>query len=180
MKQYLIPFLVGVAFVACMLVFYQIGDKRGYNKGYADGIVSVPAKSDTVWRTDTHFVDRPVPVETIPSGVEMMPVGTLAQMQARIDSLRSIKPDTTFVEVPVPIETKHYGGKPGDNYEAQVSGWHPELDWIKVFPKTAYITETKVIKKKWSLGLAAGPGVFWNGNKIEPGLGAVLGVQYNF
>lgn len=48
-----------------------------------------------------------------------------------------------------------------------------------LFPKTAYITNTKVVRKRWSLGVSAGPGVLYDG-QIHGGVGIVAGLQYNF
>lgn len=151
MNKFLLPLLVGIALVASSLVFYLIGKGNGYQKGYSDALSSF--KSDTVVVRDTIVYDHPVPVAVKPAGMEMYPAGTLAQMQHLLDSLSAFKPDTTFVEIPVPIETKRYGGRPGDEYEAQVSGWHPSLDWIKVNQQTAYITNTieKPTPYKWTL-----------------------------
>lgn len=177
MKNYIIAVLIGIGIAACMLVMFIIGRERGYGQGYSDAM-NQPHKPDTVWKTETVTIEKPVPYYVEPSGVEMFPVGTLAQLQAKIDSLRAAKPDTTFVEIPVPIETQKYGGQEGDEYEAQVSGWHPSLDWIKVYPKTAYITNTVVEKKRWSFGVTAGPGVLWDGT-LHGGVAVVVGVQYN-
>ena len=178
MKEYLLPFLVGATLVAIGIVTFVIGRERGYGQGYSDAM-NQPHKADTVWKIDTHFVEKPVPYYAEPSGVEMFPIGTLAQLQAMIDSLQSVKSDTTFVEMPVPIETKKYGGQKGDEYEAQVSGWHPSLDWIKVYPTTAYITNTKVVQKKFGISVSAGPSVLWNG-AWHAGVGATFGVSYTF
>lgn len=51
------------------------------------------------------------------------------------------------VEVQVPITSKHYGSK---DYDAWVSGYEANLDSIKVYKETQYITETitKTVKDK--------------------------------
>lgn len=115
---------------------FKFGDKRGYSRGYSDGY-SAYHNPDTVWKADTEYIDKPVPYEVKPSGVEMWPIGTLAQLKAKLDSLSAVTPDTAYVEIPVPIETKLYQDS---TYRAQVSGWHPSLDWLEVYQKTAYIT----------------------------------------
>ena len=147
--------------------------------GYAAGYAAVHP-SDTLVRVDTLLVDHPVPESSKPSGTEALLLGTIAELSARVDSLRAAKPDTAFVEVPVPIEVKTYKG---EDYEAQVSGWHPSLDYIKTFPKTITITEWAEPPQpgRWSIGVTAGPGVFWNhADGVRPGVGAVLGVQFRF
>ncbi len=164
MKAYLTAFGIGVALVACMLVTFLIGRERGYAKGYDDG-VNLPVKADTVWRTDTHFVDRPVEVWREREKLVYLPV---------VDTQIVHRTDSVFV-----VLERESRGYSGEDYEAQVSGIEPQLDWIKVFPKTAYIKETKMIKRRWTFGVTAGPGVVWNG-QIHGGVGIVAGLQYNF
>lgn len=163
MKQYLIPFLVGVALVACMLVTYQIGRGIGYDKGVAEAL-NQPHKADTIWKTDTHFVDRPVEVWRTKEKL----------VYVKVDSLITVH-DTTYVA----LEREQKGYK-GEDYEAQVSGVEPALDWIKVFPKTAYVQNTITMRKRWSFSITGGPGVFWDGREIKPGAGIVAGFGYNF
>lgn len=117
---------------------FKFGQKRGYSRGYEEAIANI--KPDTEYVEKKIYIDKPVPVEVKPSGVEMYPVGTLAQMQHILDSLSAIRPDTTFIEIPVPIETKLFRDEKDSTYEAQVSGYRASLDWIKVNQKTAYIT----------------------------------------
>ena len=164
-----------VSYFAGRLKGRQIEREMAYAEGYEAGY-NAPHPADTTTRTDTIYIDRPVPVSVKPSGVEMLPVGTLAQMQARIDSLLEVKPDTAFVEIPVPMETKTYRDS---TYEAQVSGWHPSLDWIEVVKTTEYITNTLVKEKKFGIGVSAGPGILYDG-KIHAGIGVTLGVYYAF
>ena len=170
-----------VANIAGGIYGRRIGRQKGYAEGFEAGY-NTPHPADTVVRVDTFVVDRPVPVSVKPFGVEMLPVGTLAQMRARIDSLSSIKPDTAFVEMPVPIEVKTYGGKDGDEYEAQVSGWNPSLDWIAVYPRTITITQTIPAPPRPCVGFAvtAGPGAVWNGKAVTGGLGIVAGLSVRF
>lgn len=155
----------------------EMGRQQGYSEGFEAGW-SAPHPADTVFRVDTVFHDRPVPVSSIPAGVELLPVGTLAQMQARIDSLLAVQPDTAFVEIPVPIEVRQYADS---TYRAQVSGWHPSLDWIEIYQKTQTITERIPDTRRWTWGVSAGPGVFIAPDgKVRPGAGAVFGLQYRF
>lgn len=134
-EKYCLAFCIVVWFLVVGGVSAKIGQKRGYRSGYADAIASI--KPDTEWVEKPVYIDKPVPVEVKPAGKEFYPVGTLAQLQRVLDSLRAVGPDTAFVEVPVPIETRLYGDS---TYQAQVSGWHPSLDWIRFEQKTAYIT----------------------------------------
>ena len=164
MEKYLLPFLVGVAFVALCIVTFQIGKARGYSSGYEDAL-SLPVKSDTVWRTDTHFIDRPVEVwRTIEKPVYF----------AVHDTQIVRTTDSVFVA----LERQRRGYSGGD-YEAVVSGVDPILESIKVFPKTAYVQNTIAVRKRWSFGISVGPGVLYDGS-IHGGIGAVAGLQYNF
>ena len=164
MKQYLIPFLVGVALVACMLVTYQIGRGIGYDKGVAEAL-NQPHKADTIWKTDTHFVDRPVEKwrEKIKEYYVEVPAWDTVTVH-----------DTVFLRMQA--ERVKYEG---EEYRAVVTGVEPRLESIAVFPKTAYITNTVVQKKRWGFGFSVGPGVFYDGS-IHGGVGVVAGLQYNF
>lgn len=166
MKQYLIPFLVGVAIVAIGVVTFQIGRAGGYQKGYDDAL-SLPHVPDTVYRTKLVTVEKPVPV------VQWKEREKPIYVPVKVDSLVYVH-DTTFM--PVPREVKQYSE---ENYTAQVSGVAPSLDWIKINQKTAYITNTVVQKKRWSWNASVGPGVFYNGS-VQFGVGAVVGFGYNF
>lgn len=83
----------------------------------------------------------------------------------------------------VPIERREYAG---DDYRAVVSGWHPSLDEIAVFPKTIYVqteVQTQPPKKRARLGLGvtAGPGAVWNPQDgVRFGVGATAGLTLNF
>ena len=170
MRQYLVPFLVGVCLVACCLVFFQIGRAGGYQKGYDDAL-NLPHVLDTVWRTKLVTIEKPVPV------VKWKEREKPVNVPAKVDSLVYVH-DTTFM--PLPREYKQYSE---ENYTAQVSGIDPALDWIKINQKTAYITNTVVQKKRWSFGVSAGPGIFWTTGAaadIAFGMGIVAGLQYNF
>ena len=177
MNKSFLPLLVGIALVASSIVFYFIGKGNGYKAGYADAYASF--KPDTVYRDSLIFQDRPVPVEVKPSGVEMYPVGAIAQLQRQLDSLAAAKPDTAFVEIPVPVEIKTYADS---TYRAQVSGYRPSLDWIEVHQRTTTITQyIDHPAPRWSFGVSAGPGVFVDfTGTIHVGGGIVAGVQYRF
>lgn len=98
-----------------------------------------------------------------------------------IASLPGIRTDTLYlhdtIAVPVPIERRVYADS---NYRAVVSGWHPSLDSISVYPETRVITiERERVEKersRWGLGIQAGAGLSANGVAV-PYVG--VGVQYN-
>lgn len=160
----------------------EAGLRDGYAAGYADGFAA-PHPGDTIYIADTNYHPAPVPAASKPSGMERILLGTIAELSARVDSLRAVKPDTAFVEVPVPIETRTYRE---EDYEAQVSGWHPSLDWVKVYPKTAIVTQwaeppAQKRRPRAGIGIAAGPGAFWTPQAgVQFGAGAVVGLTVTF
>lgn len=77
--------------------------------------------------------------------------------------------DTVAVEVP--ITSKHYGS---EQYDAWVSGFEPNLDSIKVYQKTEYITETITRMKppnKWELDLVGGINYNFDSKNYTPHVG---------
>lgn len=164
MRQYLVPFLVGVCLVACCLVFFQIGRAGGYQKGYDDAL-NLPHVPDTVYRTKLVTVEKPVPV---------------VQWKEREKLVYVPKDSLIYVHDTVPALPREYKQYSGENYTAQVSGVAPSLDWIKFHQQTAYITNTVVQKKRWSWGVSAGPGLVWDGKSVKPGAAIVIGGQFNF
>lgn len=141
----------------------RIGYEVGWSEGFAAGWAA-PHPADTATRTDTVFIDRPVEVVRWRDQVEYLAV---------TDTIRVA--DSVFVAVP--IEVRQYADS---TYRAQVSGWHPSLDWIEVYARTQTITST-IVKEapRWSLGVTAGPGVLYDGN-LHAGVGIVAGVQFRF
>ena len=164
MKQYLIPFLVGVAIVAIGIVTFQIGRAGGYQKGYDDAL-NLPHVPDTVWRTKLVTIEKPVPV---------------VQWKEREKLVYVPKDSLIYVHDTVPALPREYKQYSGENYTAQVSGIDPTLDWLKINQQTAYITNTVVQKKKWSFGVSAGPGIVWDGKEVKPGAAIIIGLQRNF
>ena len=142
--------VIGLIFVLFMCVvsyFVGLGKGReiGWDWGYAEGFAvgyATPHPSDTSAVVDTSHYDHPEPVDVKPAptsdnGRERLLLGTIAELQARLDSLKASKPDTAFVEIPVPVEVKTYADS---TYRAQVSGYRPSLDWIEVYQRTQTIT----------------------------------------
>lgn len=166
MKQYLVPFLVGVCLVSCCLVFFQIGRAGGYQKGYDDAL-NLPHVPDTVYRTKVVTIEKPVPV------VKWVDREKPVYVPVKVDSLVYVH-DTTFIALP--REFKQYSG---EEYEAVVSGVEPALESLKIFKKEMVVTNTITQKKKWSFSVVAGPSVLYNG-EIYSGFGVTLGFGYNF
>lgn len=165
MRQYLLPFLVGVALVAAILMSFLIGRGRGYSEGY-EKAMNEPHKADTVEVIKTIEIEKPVPV------VQWRDREKLVYVPVPVH-------DTTEVHdtLALPREYRQYGD---DRYEAVVSGIDPVLERIKINQKTEYITNTVVEKRRWSFGATLGPGVFYDFKEVKPGVGLTVGVTYNF
>lgn len=165
MRDYIAPFLIGVGLVACMLATFHIGKGIGYDNGFAEGLIALPARTDTIFKVDTHFIEKPVEKwrEKIKEYYVEVPAWDTVTVH-----------DTVFLRMQA--ERVKYEG---EEYRAVVTGVEPRLESIAVFPKTAYITNTVVQKKRWGFGFSVGPGVFYDGS-IHGGIGVVAGLQYNF
>jgi hypothetical protein len=137
------------------LVWFIIGGLCGFFIGKAKYNVPIveTVTRDTVVVVDTAFYDRPVPKDSIRTKfiTRYLPV-------VRTDTVTRwnyfTQHDTVAVEVP--ITSKHYGS---DTYDAWVSGFEPSLDSIRVYQRTAYVTEIRTISKppnKWELDIVGG------------------------
>ena len=120
--------IIAIAIVFLSSFFaWKIGQNEGYSKGY-----NALHPTDTIWVADTHYVDRPI--EVIKWKEKDHPIYIAVTDTMKIH-------DTTFVVLP--REVKIYEDS---TYTARVSGVEPSLDWIKVYQKTAYVTN--YIEKK--------------------------------
>ena len=92
----------------------------------------------------------------------------------------TIQHDSVLVDVP--IERKVYAED--SLYRAVVSGWHPQLDTLTIYPKTTTITITNTVKTpppKFSVGITAGPTMMLiPTGDIRFGMGVTAGLQYRF
>lgn len=136
----------------------------GYGRGTARMPVRLSVVNDTVQVTKTDTIWREKPVSAASSVI-------------RHDTVRlaTLKRDTVFVDVP--IERRVY--QEDSLYRAVVSGWHPSLDTLMVFPKTTTITIRETVpvpdRRRWGIGIQAGAGVGKDG--LTPYVG--VGVSYN-
>lgn len=124
----------------------------------------ITADRDTVRivKIDTIRIEKPVP--------EVAYVTNTIRVQVR-DTVRIH--DTVYMSIPK--EVKLYQDS---TYKAQISGFHPELDWIEVYPRleTEVVTVTpKERKKHFSISVQAGYGL--SGDGLSPYIG--LGIGYN-
>ena len=147
--------LAALLTAGCIFAAFAFGVNYGEKRaecGYKERVV-------VEYRTDTITRVKPVYIASTP--------------EIRTDTL--ILRDT--IAVPVPIERRVYADS---NYRAVVSGWHPSLDSISVYPATKIITiERERVEKersRWGLGIQAGAGLSANGVAV-PYIG--VGVQYN-
>lgn len=140
----------------------------GIGLGYGRRTARMPARlrvvNDTVQVTKTDTIWREKPV-------------FVASSVIRHDTVRlaTLERDTVFVDVP--IERRVY--EEDSLYRAVVSGWHPSLDTLMVFPKTTTITIRETVpvpdRRRWGIGIQAGAGATRNG--LTPYIG--VGVSYN-
>ena len=124
-------------------------------------------------RAECGYKERVDTLTVFDTITRVKPVYIASTPIVRYDTLRLH--DT--IAVPVPIERRVYADS---NYRAVVSGWHPSLDSISVYPATKIITiERERVEKersRWGLGIQAGAGLSANGVAV-PYIG--VGVQYN-
>lgn len=156
----LIRTLSGILLIAG--VAFGIG--FGYGRRTARMPVRLSVVNDTVQVTKTDTIWREKPV-------------FVASSVIRHDTVRlaTLERDTVFVDVP--IERRVY--EEDSLYRAVVSGWHPSLDTLIVFPKTTTITIREKVpipdRRRWGIGIQAGAGATRNG--LTPYVG--VGVSYN-
>lgn len=160
MKKY-IPIIV------CFLVGFLIGffHSRITHKNGSEPTIIRDTVSYTI--IDTFEVEKPVPVYSYIH-----------------DTVRTyfttIEHDTVLVNVP--IERKVYAED--SLYRAVVSGWHPSLDSLTIYPKETIITITNTVKtppRKWTFGATTGLSVLSTPKgQIHAGLGVTAGLTYNF
>lgn len=100
-------------------------------------------------------------------------------------TITKVEKDTVFVSDTVYVvldrETKIYEDS---TYQCQISGIKVDLDWIKVYPKTTYITSEKVVKmedKRPLLEFKPSVGLGWGitTNKPDVWVGGSLVVNIN-
>ena len=156
----LIRTLSGILLIAG--VAFGIG--LGYGRRTARMPVRLSVINDTVQVTKTDTIWREKPV-------------SVAFSVIRHDTVRlaTLERDTVFVDVP--IERRVY--EEDSLYRAVVSGWHPSLDTLMVYPKTTTITIREKVpvhdRSRWGIAIQAGAGATRNG--LTPYVG--VGISYN-
>jgi hypothetical protein len=133
--------------------------------------VETVVERDTIWRDTTIYT--PTPVDSHLTG---RVVYVKVPMPGKRDTLRDTIRDS--IEVQIPIMQKRYD----DNlYTAWVSGFHPNLDSIRLHQREIVTTVTKYVEKP-AKRLAIGPSIgvgygFING---KPDIFAGVTVTWNF
>lgn len=131
-----------------------------------DPVKETTTVHDTIWKDTTIY--KPQPAETINTG--------------RVVYIRVPYPETDTIhdsiEVPVPIMQKRYDDS---LYTAWVSGFHPNLDSIRLHQREVVTTVTKYVEKPVKR-LAIGPsvGVGYGIINGKPDIFAGVTVTWNF
>ena len=109
-------------------------------RGYVVGGRGVPeVQSDTVVVVDTHYIEKPVPVEVWKDREKPVYIAVKDTMVVHTH-------DTLIFAVE--RETKRYSG---EDYKAQVSGVEPQLDWVEVYPRTTQVVKQVPTLPKWAI-----------------------------
>lgn len=165
-QKYALAVCAGLLLAAALGVSFLIGRALGRRS------VPPPATTthtDTLVFRDTVRERYPVEVGRWHTSVQLVPVRDTIRIR-----------DTTYIAMD--REAKEYRG---DDYRAVVSGILPSLDEIAVYPKTVYLktaieSQAPTRRARIGFGITAGPGIYWNGSKIQPGLGVAAGITLNF
>lgn len=130
--------LVAIIAAAIFLALLTCTWFWGYRKGY-DVALNLPHQTDTVWRTKTRYIEKPVEV------IKWKEKEKTVYVAVRDTVVRN---DTTYVVLP--REHKVYEDS---TYKAEISGVEPRLEWIQVNQRTVTITNTieKPTPYKWTL-----------------------------
>ena len=141
---------------------FLVGFLIGYSSHFRRPGETLVERVDTLTVHDTITREKPVFVTSV----------VYDTIRAYFTTIRH---DT--VEVQVPMERRVY--QEDSLYRAVVSGWHPSLDSLTIYPKETIITITKPevipVRKRWGLGVQAGMGACKDG--LTPYVG--VGVSYN-
>lgn len=147
-------FLVVILMGLTGLLGYQIGKGKPTS---VDPVVT----TDTITVVDTITIDKPYPVykEVVKNHYEYIPVTDTLTIN-----------DTVYVQV-----ARERVVYQDSLYRAVISGIHPSLDTISVYPRTTTITiKEKGKADRWHLGVTGGVGYT---GKFEPFIG--VGVTYS-
>lgn len=159
-------------FAACCAFSWLLGLRTGRKS----------ARTEVIERHDTTIIRQPIHVSA-PEPVSRLDLRfVLLPVVVPPDSV-GVHPGDTLA-VPVMEEMVSYEN---EDYRAVVAGIRPRLVSLDVWPKvvrTTAATQTLAVpnvrRPHICFGLTAGPGVFWDGAAIRPGLGAAVGLTLRF
>ena len=145
------PWHIILILILCFLCFLTGRHTKKAEVGFI-------CKTDTFIRVDTIRDSIPYPVyETVIQTVpELFPV----YITLGGDTIREP------VYIPVPITQKEYQK---EDYRLSISGYKPNLDYIEIYRKTEQIT--KVVDRRFGIGITAGYGIGRNGLSPYVGIG---------
>ena len=145
------PWHIILILILCFLCFLTGRHTKKAEVGFI-------CKTDTFIRVDTIRDSIPYPVyETVIQTVpELFPV----YITLGGDTIREP------VYIPVPITQKEYRT---EDYRLSISGYKPNLDYIEIYRKTEQIT--KVVDRRFGIGITAGYGIGSNGLSPYVGIG---------
>ena len=163
-------FLKIITLVFAVLLLFNIVNAIGYfvNEHRNSHSSEMKVKVDTLFVYDTIFVEKPVikKVEIIDTLLLPVPITDTLMLH-----------DTVLVHLP--IEQRQYSDL---RYTAWVSGYRPQLDSIRIYKTTEYITkEIKTVAKpkRWGIGLQAGYGVSLHNGRVFPAPYIGVGLSYS-
>ena len=163
-------FLKIITLVFGILLLFNIVNAIGYfvNEQRNSHSSEMKVKVDTLFIYDTIIVEKPVikKVEIIDTLLLPVPITDTLMLH-----------DTVFVHLP--IEQRQYGDT---RYNAWVSGYRPQLDSIRIYQQTEYITKeikTATKPKRWGIGLQAGYGVSLHKGQVFPAPYIGVGLSYS-
>ena len=146
-----------IIFILIILNLYQYSHNKN-NRIEINNVETI--RQDTLIVRDTLKFYKPKPI----------------YIESELDTLYIESIDSTVVM------EKEYKVYKDSTYEARISGFQPNLDYISVFPKTIYVTKEKVSyiekKKHFHHGLQLGVGFGVINRKPDVFIG--YGVQINF
>ena len=163
-------FLKIITLVFAVLLIFNIVNAVGYfvNERRSAHPGEMKVKADTLFIYDTIFVEKPVikKVEIIDTLRLPVPITDTLMLH-----------DTVLVHLP--IEQRQYSDP---RYTAWVSGYRPQLDSIRIYQQTEYITkEIKMVTKpnRWGIGLQAGYGISLHNGQVFPAPYIGVGLSYS-
>ena len=156
--SHVVPAIIGIIIGLCLV------------KCVSKPVDNIKIERDTVVVVDTAYYDRPVAKDSIRT--KFVTRWLPAKHDTISNTVTMWAHDTVAVEVP--ITSKHYGS---GEYDAWVSGFEPSLDSIRVYQRTAYVTEVRTISKppnKWELDIVGGIDYGFKSQQYRPFAGGEL------